>query len=300
MHAQDSSQNTSAVRQVAYLVALAAGCGVVAGSWATAVMAAQAIPLIIKAEDWEVEEVSETSHSHAHTEHAQEEAEWGPEDGLPRHLCTWAANMVIMFGFGLILVGVHVLRGHPIGGRSTNKGHEAALLGGLTWGVLGFVTFGLAPGAVLPPELPGMLAAELGDRQVCWALTSLLTFVGLALMFIQRKMSKALARLCVGCLGLFFMALPQLVGAPHHGVKDGSSSRPPPELAAQFVLSALVAQALSWLGLGMLTSVAYNRYFTAHLQEEELNDTASADKEPASAAIGHSVEGTVGGNGTSL
>ncbi|CAE8642305.1 unnamed protein product [Polarella glacialis] len=48
--------------------------------------------------------------NHHHHDAEEEEEAWFPEDGAPRHLCTWAANMTIMFGFGLILLGIHILR----------------------------------------------------------------------------------------------------------------------------------------------------------------------------------------------
>ena len=50
----------------------------------------------------------------------------------------------------------------------------------------GFAVFMLAPSLGLPPELPGMPAAELGPRQVWWLLTAAATAAGLALLAFRR------------------------------------------------------------------------------------------------------------------
>ena len=55
------------------------------------------------------------------------------------------------------------------------------------WGFAGFAVFTLAPGLGLPPELPAMPAADLGDRQIWWTATVLATAVGLALIAFRGK-----------------------------------------------------------------------------------------------------------------
>ncbi len=46
---------------------------------------------------------------------------------------------------------------------------------GLLWGLAGFVVFVLAPNFGLPPELPGMQAGDLMQRQIWWLATVVLT-----------------------------------------------------------------------------------------------------------------------------
>lgn len=45
----------------------------------------------------------------------------------------------------------------------------------------GFAAFALSPSLGLPPELPGMLAADLSDRQMWWVMSAAATVAGLFL-----------------------------------------------------------------------------------------------------------------------
>jgi cobalt transporter subunit CbtA len=108
------------------------------------------------------------------------------------------------------------------------------------WGAAGFAIFTLAPAAGLPPELPGMEAAELGARQIWWGGASLAAALGLGLIaFWPGALAKVLAAALI--------VAPHVIGAPHPGEAAG---KVPPELAAQFVTASLVTAALFWLVLG--------------------------------------------------
>ena len=78
---------------------------------------------------------------------------WAPADGFERSAFTALANVVTAIGFALLLVTASELSGGLTGWRQ-----------GVFWGLAGFAVFTLAPGLGLPPELPGMPAADLGRR----------------------------------------------------------------------------------------------------------------------------------------
>ena len=106
------------------------------------------------------------------------------------------ANIVAGVGFALVLVAASEFSGGITGWR-----------GGLFWGLAGFVACTLAPGLGLPPELPAMPAAELLPRQIWWIGTVAATSTGLAMIFLGKSPLFAI-------LGVAFLVLPHLVGAP--------------------------------------------------------------------------------------
>lgn len=248
------------VREILWLVGLSMGSALLAGSFCTVVQQLQAIPLIIDAEAYEVEEKpAEGTVIDTPVSAAAEPEEWFPKDGAERHICTFLSNVVVMWGYCLILLGVFVARNQPVGGSKATRNLRATIWGGACWGCCGFVVFGLAPGLNLPPELPGMVAAELTKRQGCWILTSFMTFLGLGFFFVGEPTCtwKLLAYL----IGLLFVLTPHMVGSPQYDHMPGAADRPPPELAAQFAIAALVAQGLSWVFLGAVTASGHNMYF---------------------------------------
>jgi len=69
-----------------------------------------------------------------------------------------AFTMLTYTGYALIMLALMAIaedRGAVIDGRT-----------GLIWGVAGFITFHLAPGFSLAPEVPGVAAADVAVRQV--------------------------------------------------------------------------------------------------------------------------------------
>ena len=79
---------------------------------------------------------------------------------------------------------------------------------GVLWGLAGFVAFQLAPAFGLPPELPGMPAADLVARQIWWWATALATGAGLL-----RASPDSATGPAIGVAAVL-MLLPHIIGAP--------------------------------------------------------------------------------------
>ncbi len=120
---------------------------------------------------------------------------------------------------------------------------------GLVWGLAGFVTVQLAPALGLPPELPGMGAADLGARQAWWAATIVATGAGCALLGFGRSW------LAWGAAVILFAA-PHVAGAPQPEAFVGPA---PPELASLFAARALGVGLVAWAILGALAGSLWAR-----------------------------------------
>ncbi|MBC6407708.1 MAG: CbtA family protein [Rhodobacteraceae bacterium] len=155
--------------------------------------------------------------------------DWG------RHSLTVAFNIVSYTGFALALVAL-------MGLARAHLGAAIQARSGLLWGLCGFIAVQLAPAFGLPPELPGVVGADLGARQLWWGATILATASGLALIAFCRGLLWPL-------LGMGVILLPQAVGAPHLESYFGVA---PPELAAEFATRSLGVAAVGWAMLGYL------------------------------------------------
>lgn len=180
-------------------------------------------PLILEAEGFEAP-------------HAQDGGEEHSRAAAPasRGLGTVAATLVAYAGFGLLLGAAMAL--------AARSGVALDARRGLLWGLAGFAALHLAPAVGLPPELPGLSAAELPARQAWWALTVAATALGLALLAFGRGAAQA-------ALGAALVLLPHALGAPQPPSHEGAL---PPGLAAAFATRALGVAALSWALLGAL------------------------------------------------
>jgi cobalt transporter subunit CbtA len=155
------------------------------------------------------------------------------------------ADILAALGFALVLAAVSVLAGIDI-----------TLRNGLLWGLGGFIATALAPSFGLPPELPGMPAADLGARQVWWWATVLLTGAGfLAVAKLRTPVSIAIAAVLI--LAPHVVGAPQLVGEHESGV--------PAHLATAFAAATLTASAAFWLILGPLLGYLSERFARASL-----------------------------------
>ena len=190
------------------LVLSAAAAGLAGGLVAAAYQALVVTPLIVEAEVFE---------------HAGNGAGGA---GPGRHLLTGLATIVLATGGALILLGLMILDGRRIDARHA-----------LPWGVAAFVAAALAPAAGLPPELPGMAAADLAERQIWWLAAALATAFGLWTIFCRGGMASIV-------LGLLVIVLPHVVGAPQ---PPGHDSAVPAGLAAQFVASSLAGSLILWV-----------------------------------------------------
>jgi predicted cobalt transporter CbtA len=183
-------------------------------------------PLILEAETYEnaapAEPVAEaTTHTHEDgSEHVHDAEAWAPEDG-------WELTAAIVF-FG--------------------KGADWRR--GLLWGLAGFACFTLAPAFGLPPELPGTVAAPLGERQLWWIGTAIATGAGL-------YAAARLRNIAGYAIAVVLIALPHVVGAPHPEAPGGLA---PEELEHKFIVAAVATGLVFWLVLGVLTGALFKRY----------------------------------------
>lgn len=219
--------------------------GVAAGLLATTLQAARVWPLILAAETFENAAPTQAHHhgAEAAADHAAMVEAWAPEDGIERMAYTLLFNVLTGFGFALLLnAGLALWRA---------TGRQVDLKTGLLWGSAGFASFALAPALGLPPELPGMVAADLLARQVWWIATALATAGGIALLIAPH-------RLPVLLISAGLIAIPHIIGAPHPELAEGP--RMPAELAAAFVAASLVTAAVFWAALGAVSGWLQHRY----------------------------------------
>lgn len=226
--------------QLRSMLLLAAVSGILVAIAMTLLQFFATVPLILEAETYEIAAAPAADADHAHdpaaAPHDHGEEAWAPADGFQRMGLTAAANFVTAIGFGLLLVAASEF----VGGIRTWRQ-------GFLWGLAGFAAFTIAPGLGLPPELPGMPAAELGPRQVWWIGTVGATAAGIALIAYGRAPALAF-------LGGVLLVVPHLVGAPQPPTHETAV---PANLHHQFVVAVTVTNLVFWLLLG---------YAVAHLR----------------------------------
>jgi len=228
------------------LTALLAGLG--AGLFGWGLQMVTTTPQIIAAEGFEDGGATE-GHSHgdetAETDaHAHDAMAWMPDDGLERHAFTLLTSVLMGIGFSFVLVGVFAMRGQEVGANQ-----------GVLWGLGGFAAFYVSPAMGLPPELPGMIAEAVSDRQIWWVSAVITCAIGLAMMVFSSNRLWKIA-------GALLIAAPHAVGAPHPEMNDLYVGLPP-ELAAQFAVTSLVTVGLFWIALGALAGYFYDRFAKA-------------------------------------
>lgn len=212
-------------------------------------------PLIIEAEKFENASSAETARSfqrqhvlqtggiagdaklfltHGSEKHAEDGAsadnEWGPEDGFERIAFTSATTIAISIAFAFLILGGLLISGTPITEQNA-----------LAWAAGGFITTGLAPALGLPPELPGMAAADIVTRQTWWLGTAAATATAIWLfLYKPTTVFRAVA--------IVLLCAPHIIGAPHVGPTAGGLV--PAELASHFAASALAVHAALWAATG--------------------------------------------------
>lgn len=225
----------------ARIVALSLLAGLLAGVVTTPVQLALVQPLIEQAEGYEQQLEAATATAHVHEahdvvateEHAHEAmaSEEPSDDKTHRAVATAISITLAAMGYALLLGAVLSQFGRIDWRR------------GLLFGALGFVVFQLAPALGLPPEPPGVPAADLQQRQLWWLLTVACTSG--ALFGLYYAWAKRRALWAVGALAV--AALPHLVGAP---VLAEVHTLVPARLMSDFMLAALASAAVLWLALG--------------------------------------------------
>jgi len=182
--------------------------------------------------------------------HHHDEEAWGPEDGLERTLYTLLANVLAGIGFAAILLAV--MSQLQLQGLT-----KLSVVKGLAWGAAGFIAFFAAPGIGLPPEIPGIEAAPLDNRQSWWLLTVVASGIGIGTLAFAKSYFKS--------VGLALLALPYLIGAPHPAGPefmhpDANAVAILTDLHHQFIIASGVTNLIFWLALGSLCAWAVNRY----------------------------------------
>jgi cobalt transporter subunit CbtA len=184
-----------------------------------------------------------TAHVHEHDENA-----WAPQDGAERIFYTVLADILACLGFALVLAAVSTIIGIPVTAQN-----------GVIWGIAGFITFHLAPAFGLPPELPGMPAADLGARQIWWWATALCTGAGILAIARYRNWT------VIGIAAVLFL-LPHIVGAP---AEPDEVSAVPPQLSTEFAAHALAVAAVFWLTVAPLYGYLVSRFAAAETHNSQ-------------------------------
>jgi cobalt transporter subunit CbtA len=168
-----------------------------------------------------------------------DQKQWEPAEGIERTLYTSAASMLAGAGFALMLTGISLLIGVPITPRN-----------GLIWGLCGFLAVTIAPGAGLPPEVPGMPIADLLSRQIWWVGTIAATSLGLYFIAMKREFVWI-------ALAIILIAAPHIIGAPQPPTLE---TNVPAGLAAGFASNTVAAAAVFWCAIGAFLGLAFQRY----------------------------------------
>ncbi|WP_347265950.1 CbtA family protein [Paracoccus sp. (in: a-proteobacteria)] len=150
-------------------------------------------------------------------------------------------SIVVYAGYALLMVAAIAL--------TESRGHRVTAREGMLWGLAGFIAVQLAPAFGLAPELPGMAAADITQREIWWAATVLLSAAALWLIAFGRGWRAWAPAIAMA-------ALPHLIGAPQPDEMFGPT---PPELAAQFAGRALGVGLVAWVALGLFTATLWSR-----------------------------------------
>ena len=237
------------------LVSAALVAGFLAAVVATGLQLALTSPLIIAAERYETQASLSApafaslvvrvhgGHDHGAKDPAVSGGEtapaWQPGPGLPRMAFTALATLVGGVGYALLLGAVLLA-----------VGREPTPETGLRFAVAGFLAVALAPALGLPPELPGMDAAPLADRQFWWVMTATATAMGLYLIAIRRAPISIAG-------GLVLLIAPHLAGAPE---TSHAASALPAGYAAQFAARSLGIAFVFWAVIGLAYGWAWGLF----------------------------------------
>lgn len=150
-------------------------------------------------------------------------------------------TMLTYTGLAFVLVAAMSL--------AERMGHEITTRSGLLWGMAGFVVFQFAPGFTLPPQVPGVAAADVGDRQVWWVLTAVAAAIAMWLIAYGRSWTAWGA-------AIVLLLLPHLIGAPQ---PESFAGPVPTEIGALFAARALGVALVGWVILGSVTAYLWQR-----------------------------------------
>ncbi|MEP2714956.1 CbtA family protein [Pseudophaeobacter sp.] len=141
-------------------------------------------------------------------------------------------TMLTYTGYALVMVALMSM--------AEGMGHAVTARTGILWGLAGFVTFHLAPGFTLAPEVPGVAAADVVSRQIWW--TATVAAAGVAMWLIAFG-----GNLVSYAIAAALLLIPHLVGAPE---PDSFSGPVPTEIGALFAARAFGVGLAAWTLLG--------------------------------------------------
>lgn len=150
-------------------------------------------------------------------------------------------TMLIYTGYAFILLALMAL--------AEQRGADISARTGLIWGLAGFIAFHFMPGFTLAPEVPGVAAADLADRQIWWWATVLTAGAGLWLIAFGRSW------LAWGAAAILLLT-PHVIGAPEPDVFTGPV---PTEIGALFASRALGVGLAAWVLLGCFAGYFWQR-----------------------------------------
>ncbi len=181
---------------------------------------------------------------------------WSPDDGAERTSFSLMANVLICFAYALILSSLMALK------------NVASVEKGLFWGGCAYLAVFVAPALGLPPEIPGMEAAQIEHRQAWWIMTVIGTIIGLWLLFFNTKIFKG--------LGLILLLIPHILGAPTAEIHGFANSNPEAIktltiLWEEFILQTSIANALLWLIIGAGTGFLNRKFDSSFNTQGEIN-----------------------------
>lgn len=228
--------------------------GLLVGLLLTGLQTVVVNPIIFASEAFETETVAPVAapaHTHADTgnHHEHNDEAWSPADGAERLFYTALANVIASIGFAAVLLALM--------SQTQLQGWTSSSLGkGVVWGLAGYIAFFVAPAIGLPPEIPGIEAAPLENRQGWWLLTVALFVVGIGLL--------AFAPLKLKVISLVFFAVPYVIGAPHgHGPEflgDAETVAALKALHSQFIMATGFTNLVFWLVLGVFSAWCIKRW----------------------------------------
>lgn len=230
--------------------------GLIAGLVVSVLQQIQVEPLILAAEVYELQVTSEQSVDRDSSAHEHGEAD-SAESGFERMLYTLLANLGLGIGYGLLLCSAFTFYNRSIGTKR-----------GLLWGLAGFAAFSFIPAIGLPPEIPGMVGADLLARQTWWLSSAIASCIGLALISFA-------PRVWWRILGGLVILLPFIAGAPHPPASANAGSNLPPDLVAHFTMATLVMGIVFWGLLGGAAGYLFERARVDLANKHRLNSIKS-------------------------
>lgn len=150
-------------------------------------------------------------------------------------------TIAIYTGYAFILIAAIAF--------AEEQGHIVTARRGILWGLAGFIAVHLAPGFTLPPEVPGVAAADVYSRQLWWFPTVSAAAVAMWLIAFGKGWA-------MWGLAIVLLLAPHIIGAPE---PDAFTGPVPTELGALFAARALGVGLAAWVLTGLLAGYFWQR-----------------------------------------